>query len=406
MDLKELREARGKAIADARAIHEKAGEEKRAMSDEERTSWNKAMDESDSLQKQIDEGIRMQEANRSAAETHDKEERDKHKADKKSSTVEERQLDGFREWLRTPTPDYEVTKEFRAMQQDLEVSGGYLASPQEFNAELIKNVTDAFIIRQLARVFSLQKAVSLGTPSLDTNVSTSNWGAEITEPTADSSLAFGKRELNPHPASGAIRVSRDLLRISVLPVDQIVREELADEMGDLEDTGFMTGSGSNQPLGLFTASADGISTGRDISTGNSSTNIHFDNFKRVKYFLKAPYWSKAQWIMHRDVARNASLLKDGEGQYIWQQSVVVGDPDRILGFPLNLSENAPSTFSGSGYMAILGDYSQYWIADAYDIELQRLNELYAATNQVGFFIRMKVDGMPVKEEAFVRSQLL
>ena len=404
MNLKELRDKRGKAIADARAIHDKAGEEKRAMSDEERVEWSKFMDDSDALKKQIDDGVRQQDADREAATEHREETRET--ADRpKEKSLEERQMDGFREWIRSSHPNTEVTQEFRAMQQDLEVSGGYLAAPQEFIAELIQNVDDAYIVRPLARKFPLSKAVSLGAPSLDTDLSTSNWGAEIQEPTADSSLALGKRELNPHPAAGAIRVSRDLLKISVLPVDALVRERLANEVGDLEDTAFMTGTGSNQPLGLFTASADGISTGRDISSGNSSTNIHFDNFKRVKYFLKQPYWAKAQWIMHRNVARNAALLKDGEGQYIWQQSVVIGDPDRIMGFPVNLSENAPSTFSGSGYMAILGDYSNYWIADAYDMELQRLEELYAATNQVGFFIRLKVDGMPVKEEAFVRSQL-
>ena len=406
MNLKELREARGKALADARVPHEEADKEKRRMNEDEQGRFDAYMNEIDELDKQIGSEIRLQDAARVDAETH----RESAAKPKDEKTLAEKRMDGFRHYLQRGLDpfmgDLDMTKEFRAMQQDLEVSGGYLAAPQEFIAELIQDVDDAHIVRQLARKFQLKKAVSLGAPSLDTDLSTSNWGAEITEPTADSSLALGKRELNPHPASGAIRVSRDLLKISVLNVDALVRERLANEVGELEDVAFMTGSGSNQPLGLFTASSDGISTGRDISSGNSSTNIHFDNFKRVKYFLKAQYWAKASWIMHRDVARNASLLKDGEGQYIWQQSVVIGDPDRILGFPVNLSENAPSTFSGSGYMAILGDYNEYWIADAYDMELQRLNELYAATNQVGFFIRLKVDGMPVKEEAFVRSQLV
>ena len=40
MNLKELRDKRGKAIADARAIHDEAGKENRAMSDEERVSWS------------------------------------------------------------------------------------------------------------------------------------------------------------------------------------------------------------------------------------------------------------------------------------------------------------------------------------------------------------------------------
>ena len=36
------------------------------------------------------------------------------------------------------------------------------------------------------------------------------------------------------------------------------------------------------------------------------------------------------------------------------------------------------------------------------MELQRLAELYAETNQIGFIGRQEVDGMPVLEEAFAR----
>ena len=39
------------------------------------------------------------------------------------------------------------------------------------------------------------------------------------------------------------------------------------------------------------------------------------------------------------------------------------------------------------------------------MELQRLDELYAATNQVGFIGRMELDGMPVLAEAFTRVTL-
>ena len=401
--LKELREKRGKAIADARAIHEKAGEEKRAMSDEERGNWSKAMDESDSLQQQIEDATRQQDADRAAAETALETAAKDTPPDKK--TLEERQLAGFSEYLRTEKANVEVIKEFRAMQADLEVSGGYLAAPPQYVNELIQDMDDAHVIRQLARKFPLAKAVSLGAPSLDTDISSWAWGTEIGSPTEDSSLAFGGRELNPHPGTGLIKVSKDLIRVATMPVVNIVRERMAYEAGEAEDVAFMTGSGSNQPLGLFTASDDGISRGQDVSTGNTSSDIRFNSLKRVRYTLKAAYHAKAAWIMHRNVVRNVSLLKDGEGRYIWQESVVAGDPDRILQFPVHMSENAPSTFGSEGYMAILGDFNWYWIADAYDLEIQALFELYAVTNQNGYISRLKVDGMPTKEEAFVRSKL-
>jgi HK97 family phage major capsid protein len=70
-----------------------------------------------------------------------------------------------------------------------------------------------------------------------------------------------------------------------------------------------------------------------------------------------------------------------------------------------LSEYAPSTLAQSNYVAILGDFRYYWIADALDMQIQRLVELYARTNQTGFIGRLETDGMPVLEEAFVRLQM-
>ena len=76
-----------------------------------------------------------------------------------------------------------------------------------------------------------------------------------------------------------------------------------------------------------------------------------------------------------------------------------------MGFPFLMSEYAPSTFTTGLYVGILGDFSLYWIVDALSMEVQRLEELYAATNQIGFIGRLETDGAPVLEEAFTRVKL-
>jgi HK97 family phage major capsid protein len=172
-----------------------------------------------------------------------------------------------------------------------------------------------------------------------------------------------------------------------------------------QEQAFLTGSGAAQPLGVFAASALGISTGRDIATGNSGTEIASDNLIRVKGALKGQYRGKAQWIGHRDWETRVSLLKDSEGQYLWRPGLEAGRPDMLLGFPVNISEYAPSTFTTGEYVAILGDFSHYWIAELAGFGLKRLDELYAGTSQVGFHVDAYVDGMPVLEEAFVRSKM-
>ena len=54
---------------------------------------------------------------------------------------------------------------------------------------------------------------------------------------------------------------------------------------------------------------------------------------------------------------------------------------------------------------MIADFSYYWIADALDMRIQRLVELYAATNQVGFIGRLETDAQPVLAEAFSRVKL-
>jgi HK97 family phage major capsid protein len=82
-----------------------------------------------------------------------------------------------------------------------------------------------------------------------------------------------------------------------------------------------------------------------------------------------------------------------------------GTPDRILEVPYVMSEYAPSTFTTGLYVGIIGDFSFYWIADSLKLEIQRLDELYAVTNQVGFIGRSETDGLPVLAEAFARVKL-
>jgi HK97 family phage major capsid protein len=217
-------------------------------------------------------------------------------------------------------------------------------------------------------------------------------------------MAFGRRELSPHPLAKYIKISRKLLRM-VPSVDGLVRERLGYKFAVTMENAYLNGTGNQQPLGVFVASNDGISTGRDASTGNTDTEIRFDGLIEAKYTLKAQYWPRARWMFHRDGVKMVAKLKDGNGQYLWRESVRVGEPDRILSFPVMMSEYAPSTFTTGLYVGILGDFAHYWIADALDMEMQRLVELYAATNQVGFIGRMESDGMPVLEEAFVRVKL-
>jgi len=294
-----------------------------------------------------------------------------------------------------------------ALQMDSDTLGGYLVMPERFVAQLIQTLDEKVDIRGLANVISLADAESLGAPSLDTDIADTNWTTELLIGTADSSMAFGKRRLTPHVLAKYILVSKDLLRTAAISVEAIVRERLAYKFGTVQEAAFMTGSGSAQPLGLFTASSNGISTGRDISTDNTTTAITADGLINAKYKLTSAYLAAGnlRWIFHRDAVKMIRKLKDGNGQYIWRPGLAGDSGDQILDVPVVMSEWAPNTFTTGLYVGLIGDLSHYWIADAMGVEIQRLVELGAATNQDYFIGRLKTDGMPIQENAFARVTL-
>lgn len=408
MTIRELLEKRANLISQARQLLDKADAEGRDLTTEEQTQWDKLMNEADGLRQRVE-----REERQARMETDLEESRNRpiHTQDGSTPPAQtpdeaERRMAAFRRllpaWL---TNDFRSipAAEFRALQADLDVSGGYLRPPMEFINQLLKNVDDIVFMRRMATVYTVTSADSMGVPTLENDPADADWTSELATGNEDSDMSFGRRELKPNPLAKRIKISRKLLR-AVPSSEDLVRARLAYKFGITQEKAYMTGTGHNQPLGIFTASADGIPTTRDVSTGNTQTAITFDGLKEAKYSLKGQYLPRAQWAFHRDGVKQIAKIKTDSG-YIWAESVRVGEPDRLLGLPVNMSEYAPNTFTSGLYVGIVGDFSNYWIADALTLEFQMLMELYAASNQVGLIGRLESDGQPVLAEAFSRVKL-
>ena len=395
--IRELREKKARLIVQARAVLETAERENREATVEERQQFDGLFAEAERLDGDI---ARMEQLEREEArmaefasvgerpETGGKVE---HRASKEYAQAYERYLRGG---LSSLTGDDQ-----RALQADNPVLGGYLLAPQTFVSKLIKAIDDETFIRSFATVYEVNGSDSLGAASLDADPADADWTGEITSVGEDSTMAFGKRELKPSLLTKLVKVSMKLIN-RVPSAEDLVASRLGYKFAISQEKAFMTGNGVGAPLGVFVASADGIPTSRDVATDNAQTAFTADGLMNAKYALKAGYWRNARWIMHRDAVKMAAKLKDGEGRYLFDV-----DSGTLLGFPLHTSEYAPNTFTAGLYVGILGDFSNYWIADGMSYSVQRLVELYARTNQVGLIGRMELDGMPVLGEAFVRVTL-
>lgn len=293
------------------------------------------------------------------------------------------------------------------LQVSKDPKGGYLA-PTTFVAELIKFLDDTVIMRELATVLPpLGSAVSLGVPTLETDPNDADWTAEIpaSDITEDDAMELGKRELMPHLLTKLIKVGNKLLRVAVIDAESLVRGRMGYKFAVTEEKGYLTGTGNQQPLGVFVASDDGIPTSRDVECA-SQTTFTADELMDLFYSLKEQYQMKATWLVSRTFLKIARKLKSTDNQYIWQPGLSGGEPATLLDRPYRQSEYVPSTFTIGKYVAVVGDFKAgYWIADSLDMEIQRLDELGALRNQTLFLGRKETDGAPVLAEAFARLQL-
>lgn len=308
----------------------------------------------------------------------------------------------FNKWLRGSRAA-EAKLASLGMSSDNEERGGYFQTSESFMSEIIKNVDDAVFVQGLSRVIMMPPAKQLGVRVRRQRASTFTWAGENTDitPTRDTSLAYGKRYLIPSYLQGSTIISRDLLR-NVPQAESMVIEEIGVDLNYKLEPAFIAGDGNQKPLGLMVASADGISSARDYTA--SALNFTFDDFSNMKYSLKTKYRASATWMLHRNVLAATALLKDGTGKYLWAPSRTIGSPDVILGNPVVETEWMPSAVTSGLYFGILGDFSYYWIVYEMGMEMQRLIETQAKTNEVEYLFRCKLDAQPVLEEAFVRGK--
>ena len=162
----------------------------------------------------------------------------------------------------------------------------------------------------------------------------------------------------------------------------------------------LSGDGSHKPIGLLHATL-GAQVG--VTTA-SSTAITADELIDLQHSLKSGYRRKASFIMNDAAIKAIRKLKDGQGQYLWQPSVREGVPDMILNTKVYMSNYMPLVEAGNKVI-LYGDYSYYWLADRTGRTLQRLNELYTMTDQVGFKLTERLDGRLILPEAVKVMQM-
>ncbi|MBE7727949.1 MAG: phage major capsid protein [Enterocloster citroniae] len=393
MTILELREKRAKAWEAAKAFLDSHRKENGVLSAEDDAAYTKMEQEITDMGKEI-ERLERQEAldaelnrpvNRPLTA------KPGGRADMDGEDKTGRASDDYRKnfWnaMRSKAPMPDVTN---ALQIGTDSEGGYLV-PDEYERTLVEALEEENVFRQMAKVIQ----TSSGDRKIPVVASkgTASWiDEEGAFPESDDS--FGQVSIGAYKLGTMIKVSEELLNDSVFDLQSYISREFARRIGAKEEEAFFTGNGTGKPLGILAATG-GAETG---VTAASATAVTADELIDLFYSLKSPYRKKSVWVLNDSTIKSIRKLKDTNGQYLWQPSLVAGTPDTILGRPVKTSAYMPAIAAGAKSIAF-GDFSYYWIADRQGRSFKRLNELFAATGQVGFLASQRVDGRLILAEA-------
>jgi len=275
-----------------------------------------------------------------------------------------------------------------AMSVGSDTNGGYLA-PVEWDRKISQQQVATSPMRRLARV----QTTSVGAYSTlwQSGAPGSGWVGETaarpqtTNPTLET-ITFAAGEIYAMPSA-----TQRLLDDAAIDVGAWLIDALRVEFNRQEGIAFLSGSGINQPAGLLTF----IEGGANATThpGGPMTVVEgdlvVDDLVDFSYSLPAPYRQNSTWLMSSLTAAALTKIKDDNGNLIWRESLIVGQPSTLLGRPVEIDEGMPGPEAGNLAIAF-GDFQAgYLINDRYS-SLRVLGDPYTNKPFVQFYATKRV----------------
>ena len=275
------------------------------------------------------------------------------------------------------------------MSEGVDANGGYLV-PTEFERQIVTDLEENNVVRGMATV--IRTTAERKIPVAASHVE-AHWTAENAA-YVESNPTFDQKTLDAFKLTALAKVSIELLQDATFNLESYLAAEFGRAFGIAEEAAFCVGTGTGQPTGIFLATGGGTVG----VTTNATNKITADELISLVYALKSPYRKNAQWLMKDSTVGEIRKLKDPTtGSFLWQPSMQMGQPDKLLGYSLQTSAYAPAIEAGALAVAF-GDFHNYWIADRSGRTIQRLNELYSTNGQVGFICTERVDAKVILPE--------
>lgn len=278
---------------------------------------------------------------------------------------------------------HEVVK--RAMSVGSDPAGGYIVPPG-FIPEIIMDADKKSGLYQYCRRIPVGMP-SGEIPNLATDVSVF-WGSENTAMT-ESQPVLDRKTWSVNRCNVITKQSRELVNDSNPNVVDYVTGLFRRKIVEERDRMVVSGTGSGQPLGLYSASG--------LTAVAAPTEIDYDFLVAVHESVDERYFGSPslRWSFNQVTKRRIMTVKDDEGRPIVQMDPTQGFRLTLFGHPISVETFWPNT------TMFFGDLDFYLVFDRESLGMERSTEAGDATGGafsahqlwIKFFERW--DGVPV-----------
>ncbi len=201
--------------------------------------------------------------------------------------------------------------------------------------------------------------------------------------------------------------SQFMLDDAAFDVEAWLANEIATEFARAEAAAFIGGTGINRPKGFLTfPTAATLDTVRPFGTlqyvasgaaGAFVAGNPQDRLVDLVQSLRSPYRQGATWVMNSKTMATVRKFKTTDGAFLWQPSLIAGNANTLLGYPVLEAEDMPDIAADSLSIAFGNFHAGYIITERAETSI--LRDPYTNKPFVYFYATKRVGGTVTNSEA-------
>jgi HK97 family phage major capsid protein len=292
-----------------------------------------------------------------------------------------------------------TNEERAALAVGTNTQGGFLLPTHLDPSIILTNDGSANIMRQYARVVTLTEGDTWN--GISSAGVTASWDAELAE-VSDDSPSVAQPTIPIYKAAAFVQASFEALQ-DINGLAGEVMMMFADAKDRLEGAAHMTGAGSTEPTGIFTA----INAGGNETVSTTAATIGLVDLQATRRAVGQRWRGRSTWITNPqwgdEIKRLGTALSAS-----YSTDITQANTDSLLGRPLVESDDAPTTATTTvlDERVLFGDLSNYVVVDKPgSVSVSFIPHMFATGNNLpngsaGWYMYWRTGADSVNDAAF------